>query len=326
MFFSLIIPVYNRPDEIRVVLEGLSQQSYRNFEVIVVEDGSENKSDQVVGLFKQQLDVHYYYIENVGQGLARNYGFSKSQGEYIIILDSDIILPEHYMQSVNEYLQQDQLDCFGGPDKAHPDFTNVQKAADFAMTSYLTTGGTRGRSQVVASYYPRSFNMGMKREVYEKSGGFKIPDCGEDLEFSIRIEKLGYRIGLISKASIYHKRKGTLKSFFDQMVWFGKSRINVQRFFPDSFKPIHLVPLFFYVYLLCMLITIVLSPQLGILMLAVLTIYFLLLWSESLFRYRSVSVAFLSLITSAMVFLGYGWGLIWYHFQQKEPYIKGKTV
>ena len=326
MFFSLIIPVYNRPDEIRVVLEGLSRQSYGNFEVIVVEDGSENKSDQVVELFKRDLDVLYYYIENVGQGFARNYGFSKSRGEYIIILDSDIIVPEHYMQSVQEHLQQDELDCFGGPDKAHPDFTDIQKAADFAMTSYLTTGGTRGRSEVVASYYPRSFNMGMKREVYEKSGGFKIPDCGEDLEFSIRIEKLGYRIGLIREAFIYHKRKSTIKSFFDQMVWFGKSRINVQRFFADSFKLIHLVPLFFYVYLLLTLTLMFLLPQLGTLMLSALVVYFFLIFSESLFRYRSFPVAFLSLITSASVFLGYGWGLIRYHFQQKGPYIKGKTA
>lgn len=326
MFFSLIIPVYNRPDEIRVVLEGLSRQTYRDFEVIVVEDGSIRKSDEVVDDFRDNLDVHYHYINNAGQGMARNYGFSKSEGEYIIILDSDIIIPEHYLQAVYEYLNHDLLDCFGGPDKAHPDFTPVQKAADFAMTSYLTTGGTRGRAKTVTSYYPRSFNMGMKREVYESTGGFKIPDCGEDLEFSIRIERSGYRIGLIEDAYIFHKRKGTLKSFYDQMVWFGKSRINVQRFFPESFKPIHLLPAFFYLYLLLMLLMLAVAPDLGLLMLIALGVYFLLVFVEAAFRYRSLKVAILSLATSASVFFGYGWGLIRYHFQQKEPYIKGKTA
>ncbi len=326
MFFSLIIPVYNRPDEIRVVLEGLGRQTYQNFEVIVVEDGSVKKSDEVVAEFQNRLEVHYYYIKNAGQGLARNYGFSKSRGEYIIILDSDIIIPEHYLQSVNDYLEQDLLDCFGGPDKAHPEFTPIQKAADFAMTSYLTTGGTRGRSKTVASYYPRSFNMGMKREVYEDTGGFKIPDCGEDLEFSIRIKKSGYRIGLIETAYIFHKRKGSLRSFYKQMVWFGKSRINVQRFFPDSFKPIHFLPAFFYVYLFLMLLLLLLVPVAGLLMLLALAVYFLLIFIEAAFRYRSLWVSLLSLLTSASVFLGYGWGLIRYHFQQKAPYIKGKTA
>lgn len=326
MFFSLIIPVYNRPDEIAVVLDDLSQQTYQNFEVIVVEDGSVRKSDQVVESFRDKLNVHYYYIRNAGQGMARNYGFSKSSGEYIVILDSDIIIPTHYLQSVNDYLEQDMLDCFGGPDMAHPDFTPIQKAADFAMTSYLTTGGTRGRSKAVASYYPRSFNMGMKREVYENTGGFKIPDCGEDLEFSIRIKKSGYRIGLIEDAYIYHKRKATLKSFYQQMVWFGKSRINVQRFFPDSFKPVHLLPACFYVYLLALLFSLVIFPVFGKLMLLAMAVYFLLVFVEAIFRYRNLSVALLSLITAASVFLGYGWGLIRYHFQQKGPYIKGKTA
>lgn len=326
MFYSLIIPVYNRPDEIRIVLQDLSQQTYRHFEVIIVEDGSVNKSDQVVETFKDKLDIQYHYINNAGQGLARNYGFSKSRGEYIIILDSDIIIPDHYLQAVDGYLSQNLLDCFGGPDKAHPSFSPVQKAADFALTSYLTTGGTRGRSKTVASYYPRSFNMGMKREVYEHTGGFKIPDCGEDLELSIRIAKSGYRIGLINDAYIYHKRKASLRSFYKQMVWFGKSRINVYRFFPDSFKAIHLLPALFIAYLLFAIGLLLAFPPLGQLMLFGLLVYFISVFVESVFRYRSLVVGFLSIITSASVFVGYGWGLIRYHFQQKAPYIKGENA
>jgi glycosyltransferase involved in cell wall biosynthesis len=325
MFFSLIIPVYNRPDEIKEVLEGLSDQTYREFEVIIVDDGSVKKADQVVASFHQQLDIHYHYIQNCGQGFARNFGFRQSRGEYIIILDSDIIIPPDYLQQVNDYLQKDLLDCFGGPDKAHTSFTPVQKAADFALTSFLTTGGTRGRKKSAAAYYPRSFNMGMKREVYERSGGFVLPDCGEDLEFSIRIEKTGYRIGLIEKAYIYHKRKDSLSAFYRQMVWFGKSRINIHRFFPESLKLIHLLPLMFYLYLLLMLLLLPWVPVLSLVMLSGLLFYFLMVWVEALVRYRSLKVAILSILTSASVFLGYGWGLIRYQLQQKEPYIKGKT-
>jgi len=326
MFFSLIIPVYNRPDEIKTVLQGLREQTYKAFEVIIVEDGSSRKSDRVVEEFSEDLEVHYYYIQNVGQGLARNYGFRQSRGEYIVILDSDIIIPRFYLQNVHEYLQKDDLDCFGGPDKAHPSFTAVQKAADFALTSFLTTGGTRSSVKGAATYYPRSFNMGMKRKVFEQTGGFILPDCGEDLEFSIRIEKAGYRIGLIEKAYIYHKRKASLQSFFKQMVWFGKSRINIHRFFPDSLKLVHLVPVFFYLYLLTGVLMLAIFPSLGLLMWSVLLAYLILIALEALIRYQSIKTALLSVVTAISVFLGYGWGLIKYHFQQKEPYIKGKTV
>lgn len=320
MFFSLIIPVFNRPEDMQEVLEGLSQQTYTNFEVIVVESGSEIKSDQVVASFKDQLDIHYYLKGNDGQGFSRNYGLAKAKGDYLIILDSDIIIPSHYVQSVYNYLRHDYLDAFGGPDRGHESFTAVQKAADFALTSYLTTGGTRGRKKGAGTYYPRSFNMGMSREVYEKTKGYALPNCGEDIELSIRIQKWGFKTGLIPDAYVYHKRKKTLSGFFKQMEWFGKSRINLYRIYPESLKLMHLLPLGFYLYVLLMLAMFIFLPVLGWLMLITLITYFIAVLAEAFIRYRSFKVAVYSICTSASVFVGYGYGLVKYFFLQKSPY------
>ncbi|WPP52240.1 glycosyltransferase [Catalinimonas niigatensis] len=320
MFFSLIIPVFNRPEDMQVVLQGLSQQTYAHFEVIVVESGSEIKSDQVVASFENRLDIRYYLRGNDGQGFSRNYGLEKAKGDYLIILDSDIIIPQHYLQSVYDHLQSNFLDAYGGPDKAHSSFTAVQKAADFALTSYLTTAGTRGRRKTAGTYYPRSFNMGMSREVYKKTGGYALPNCGEDIELSIRIQKLGFKTGLIPDAYVYHKRKQTVSSFFKQMVWFGKSRINLYRIYPESFKLIHILPLLAYAYLLIMLVLLLLNPSWSLLMLSALIVYALLVFTESFVRYQSLKVACLSILMAASVFLGYGYGLIKYFFLQKGPY------
>lgn len=326
MFFSLIIPVYNRPEEIRVVLEGLSQQTYKNFEVIIVEDGSVDKSEDIVESFKDQLNVHYYYIDNIGQGFARNYGFKQSKGDYVIILDSDIIIPEFYLEKIHRHLQKEPLDCFGGPDRAHPAFSPLQKAIDYALTSYLTTGGIRGSSHSVSRFYPRSFNMGIKREVYEKTGGFNMPDWGEDLEFSMRIEQAGFKIGLIKDAFVYHIRRPSLKAFFIQMVRIGKSRINIARLFPGSTKAVHLIPLLAYLYILLTLIFLFTAPALARAMIAVVLLYLMGVILESFFRHRSLAVSFLCLLTSPSVFFGYGWGLMRYSFKQKGIYIRGKKA
>lgn len=326
MFFSLVIPVYNRPEEIRVVLEGLSQQTYKNFEVIVVEDGSVNKSETIVASFQDRLDVHYHYIENIGQGFARNYGFKQSKGDYIIILDSDIIIPTFYLEKIYRYLLKDPLDCFGGPDKAHPAFSPLQKAIDYALTSYLTTGGIRGNAHSVSKFYPRSFNMGIKREVYAQTGGFNMPDWGEDLEFSMRIEKAGFKIGLIKDAFVYHIRRPSLKAFFVQMVRIGKSRVNIARLYPGSTKAVHLIPLLAYLYLLLGIISWFTTPVVARAMLTVVLLYLVGVILESFFRHRSLEVSFLCLLTAPSVFFGYGWGLMRYTFKQKGIYIRGKKA
>lgn len=320
MLFSLIIPVYNRPDDLREVLDGLTQQTDQQFEVVVVESGSTIPAKYVVEAFQDRLEVHYLLAGNHGQGISRNHGMKQARGDYFIILDSDIIIPPHYIKTVRQHLENDYLDAFGGPDRAHPSFTPVQKAADFSLTSYLTTGGTRGNKRPAAQYQPRSFNMGFSREVYEATQGFALPNCGEDIELSIRIRKLSYRTGLISEAYVYHKRKETLKGFFQQMVWFGKSRINLHRIEPDSLKPIHLIPLLFFAYLAATLLLSIMVPPVGAALGGMLLVYALAVLAVATVRYRSLKVGALSVITAFAVFVGYGYGLIKYHFLQKEPY------
>lgn len=312
MFFSLIIPVYNRPDDMQVVLEGLADQTYQNFEVIVVESGSEIKSDKVVEQFQGQLNIHYYYKANDGQGFSRNYGMERAKGDYLIILDSDIIIPPDYIEQVHQYLSKNHLDAFGGPDKAHHSFTPVQKAVDYALTSYLTTGGTRGRKKQAGQYFPRSFNMGMSREVYEKTKGFSLPNCGEDIELSIRIQKLGFKTGLIPNAFVYHKRKKTLGNFFEQMVWFGRSRINIYRIYPESLKPIHLLPLFFCLYIIFTVLLAFINPVLFQITASLLLIYFIFILIDATMRHRSLKIGIMSVITALSVFVGYGWGMVKY--------------
>ena len=320
MFFSLIIPVYNRPDDLREVLDGLAEQTYRRFEVIVVESGSTIKSDGVVADFSDRLEVHYAPTGNHGQGFSRNHGMAQARGDYFIILDSDIIIPPPYLETIHRHLEHNYLDAFGGPDRAHPSFTPVQKAVDFALTSYLTTGGTRGNKRQAGTYNPRSFNMGFSRAVYEATQGFALPNCGEDLELSIRIRKLGYRTGLIPGAYVYHKRKNTLKGFWQQMVWFGKSRINLLRIYPDSFKPVHLLPLGFYAFLLVWITAGLIVPVVAAAFGWLFGGYLLAIVVAAGTRYHSLRVALLSLITSLSVFLGYGYGLVKYHLAQSGPY------
>ncbi len=320
MFFSLIIPVFNRPEDMQEVLEGLSAQTYKNFEVLVVESGSTIKSDKVVESFQNQLHVQYFFKGNDGQGFSRNYGMERAKGDYLIILDSDIIIPPDYLEEVFQYLSAHPLDAFGGPDKAHHSFTPVQKAVDYALTSYLTTGGTRGRKKQAGKYFPRSFNMGISREVYEKTNGFKLPNCGEDIELSIRIQKQGFKTGLIPKAFVYHKRKQTLGGFLKQMVWFGRSRINIFRIYPESLKPIHLLPLFFCLYMLFTLLMAILNPLLFKVAAGLLLLYFACILADASFRHRSLKIGIMSVITSFSVFTGYAWGMVKYAFHRPKDY------
>src|ERR1700753_55941 len=187
MFFSIIIPLYNRPDEIRELLETLTQQTYKHFEVLVIEDGSTKDAAAIVQSFSDRLDVHYFVKPNSGQGFSRNFAFERAKGDYFIVFDSDILVAEYYLPIVNDALVKDWLDAYGGPDDSHPSFTPVQKAISYAMTSPFTTGGTRGAKKGIGQFHPRSFNMGLSRQVWEKVGGYIITRLGEDIEFAIRI-------------------------------------------------------------------------------------------------------------------------------------------
>ena len=242
MRYSVIIPVYNRPDEVDELLQSLTQQSFKDFEVIVVEDGSSIPCKPVTEKYQELLDVHYYDKPNSGPGQTRNYGAERSKGEYLIILDSDCILPEGYFLAVEEELQHEAADAFGGPDRAHESFTNIQKAINYSMTSFFTTGGIRGGKKKMDKFYPRSFNMGVRQEVYQALGGFSRMRFGEDIDFSIRIFKGGYTCRLFPGAWVYHKRRTDFRKFFKQVHNSGIARINLYKKYPESLKLVHLLP------------------------------------------------------------------------------------
>ena len=247
MRYSLIIPVYNRPDEVDELLESLLKQRYKDFEVVVVEDGSSLPCADVVARYTGKLDVHYYIKENSGPGQSRNYRAERSRGEYLLVLDSDCVLPAGYLEAVEAELRRDPCDAFGGPDRAHESFTPVQKAINYSMTSFFTTGGIRGGKKKMDKFYPRSFNMGIRSEVYRRLGGFSRMRFGEDIDFSIRIFQAGCSCRLFPEAWVWHKRRTDLKKFFKQVHNSGIARINLYKKYPDSLKLVHLLPMVFTV-------------------------------------------------------------------------------
>ena len=319
MFYSIIIPVYNRPDHIQEVLECLVDQSFKDFEVIIVESGSPIKSDKVVESFQDKLKIRYYFKGNDGQGFSRNYGMARAEGEYFIIFDSDLIIPSTYMQTVDNSLKDNSLDVYGGPDKAHSSFTMVQKAVDFVLTSFITTGGSRGGANSVGKYRPRSFNMGISKKVFEATKGYLLPFLGEDIEFSIRIEKLGFNSGLIEEAFVYHKRKESLLGFYQQMHFFGRARININRFHKGNINLIHLVPLAFLGYLCLLLISLIWYSEDVKIVAIPLMVHASLILTTATVVLRNPITGVLTLVAAYCQLIGYGLGLITEVFSNSNP-------
>ncbi len=310
MLYSVIIPVYNRPYEVRELLQSLAAQSYKKFEVLIIEDGSEIKCEDVAEEFSGKMKIRYFYKENSGQGFSRNYGFERAEGDYFVVFDSDCIIPPHYLERVSYYLALYRVDCWGGPDRAHSSFTPVQKAINFSMTSFLTTGGIRGGKKRVGEFYPRSFNMGISREVFEKTGGYKITRMGEDLEFSIRIIQSGFNTALIEDAYVYHKRRTDLKQFFWQLHFFGRARINLKRFYPDELKLVHFFPLLFFLgFGISLLLFFTHLPWSGIPLLLYF-FYALCLFGSAWFREKSLNVAALAAVAGYIQLSAYAIGLL----------------
>ena len=243
MKYSIIVPVYNRPDEVDELLDSLTRQAYSNFEVIIVEDGSDTPCKEVCDKYLDRLNLQYFLKKNSGPGQSRNYGAERAKGEYLIILDSDVVLPGNYLKAVDEELTDNPCDAFGGADASHSSFTDVQKAISYSMTSFFTTGGIRGGKKKLDKFYPRSYNMGIRREVYLKLGGFSKMRFGEDIDFSYRIVEAGYKCRLFPKAWVWHKRRTDLKKFFRQVYNSGIARINLEKRHPGTMKLVHLLPM-----------------------------------------------------------------------------------
>lgn len=304
--YSIIIPVYNRPHEVEELLSSLLLQSYTNFDVIVVEDGSTISCADVVAKYSSSLKIQYSVINNSGPGPARNHGAGLSSSDYLIILDSDCLLPVDYMKNVNDSIERYHVDAFGGPDRAHDSFTDLQKAINYAMTSFFTTGGIRGGKTQLDKFYPRSFNMGVRREVYVALGGFSAMRYGEDIDFSTRIFKGGYQCRLFPDAWVYHKRRSTLQQFFKQVRHSGQARIALRDRHAGSMKVVHCLPAVFTVGLGALVVAACFVPW--VLLLVVL--YVLIIFIDSYAKTRSFKVATLSIAASFVQLIGYGSGFL----------------
>lgn len=304
-YFSIIVPVFNRPQEIQELLESLAVQKFRDFEVFIVEDGSQVCCKEVVDAYAAVLDIKYFFKPNSGPGLSRNYGAEKSDGKYVIFLDSDCIVPPQYTEVIYQECNTQSIDAFGGPDRAHESFTDIQKAINYSMTSFLTTGGIRGRKQSMEKFHPRSFNMGFSRQVFQATKGFSGLRFGEDIDMSIRIMESGFQTCLLPEAYVFHKRRTSFKKFFKQVYNSGMARINLFLLHHKSLKLVHLLPAFFVLgCLLCWIAAFIYSFW----FLTPLALFCLLLFFDSLLKNKNLWVACLSVIASFIQLFAYGIG------------------
>jgi glycosyltransferase involved in cell wall biosynthesis len=304
--FSIIIPVFNRPDEVDELLESLCEQTVKDFEVLIIEDGSVKPCKDVCDEYANILDLHYYAKENSGPGQSRNYGAERANGEYVIILDSDVVLPTGYLQAVEDELKQNPCEAFGGPDAAHPSFTPVQKAISYSMTSFFTTGGIRGGKAKLDKFYPRSFNMGIRRDVYLQLGGFTKMRFGEDIDFSYRIVEAGYMPRLFPEAWVWHKRRTDFRKFFRQVYNSGIARINLEKRHPGTMKLVHLLPTVFTLGVIGLLIISLFWP----LACVPIILYSLIILIDSSLKNKNLWVGILSIPAAFVQLMGYGFGFI----------------
>ncbi|MBI9053868.1 MAG: glycosyltransferase [Bacteroidales bacterium] len=306
MKFSAIIPVFNRPDELTELLESLKNQTYKNFEVVVVEDGSVLKSDEIVKTYQEFLDIKYFFKDNSGPGQSRNYGSERAIGDYHVFFDSDCIIPEKYFEIVDNRLTEHPVDAYGGPDMAHPSFTAIQKSINYSMTSFFTTGGIRGGMKDEKKFHPRSFNMGFSKAVYEKTKGFSKMRFGEDVDMSLRIIENGFSTTLIKDAAVYHKRRVDYRKFFKQVFNSGIARINLYKRHPESLKIVHFLPASFTIGLLLLIILSVFRVY----FLAPIGLFILIIFLDSLRLNKNIRVASLSIVSSFIQLIAYGIGFI----------------
>ena len=338
MKYSIIVPVFNRPDEIDELLESLCQQTVKDFEVLIVEDGSQRDCKAVVDKYTNKLDVKYFMKPNSGPGQSRNYGAERAKGEWLIILDSDVVLPKGYLAAIENSGQwtvdrydyqkngKTTLACFGGPDAAHDSFTPVQKAISYSMTSFFTTGGIRGGKAKLDKFYPRSFNMGIRRDVYLKLGGFSKMRVGEDIDFSYRIVEAGYKPQLFPEAWVWHKRRTDFRKFFRQVYNSGIARINLEKRHPGTMKLVHLLPAVFTVGVIALILVFSVGLMLASfgfnhmskafgtalcqLSLLPLILYSLIIFIDSTIKNKSLHVGLLSVPAAFVQLMGYGLGFL----------------
>ena len=314
MKYSFIIPVFNRPDEVDELLESLTHQTLRDFEVVVVEDGSDVPCRDVVERYADRLQVHYYDKPNSGPGQTRNYGVERAEGDYVLILDSDVVLPEGYLQAVDHELAATPCDAFGGPDRAHASFSKMQKAINYAMTSFFTTGGIRGGKKKMDKFYPRSFNMGVRRAVYHELGGFSAMRFGEDIDFSTRLIRSGHVSRLFQSAWVWHKRRTDLRKFFKQVHNSGIARIHLTKRHPGTLKAVHMLPAVFTLGCALLVVLAVAAALLGCphwwTLLLPFVLFALIIGVDATRSERSVGVGWRAVAAAYVQLTGYGSGFL----------------
>ena len=325
MKYSIIVPVFNRPDEVDELLQSLVGQTLKDFEVVIVEDGSEKPCKDVCDKYAGKIDLKYFMKKNSGPGQSRNYGAERANGEYLIVLDSDVVLPEDYLKAVDDELNREPSDAFGGPDCAHDSFTETQKAISYSMTSFFTTGGIRGGKKKLDKFYPRSFNMGIRRDVYMRLGGFSKMRFGEDIDFSIRIFKAGCKCRLFPEAWVWHKRRTDMRKFFRQVYNSGIARVNLYKKYPESLKLVHLLPMVFTVGVILLFLVACFGRimmvygnpadfyswyYLVVGALSPILFFSLLIFIDSSVRNKSLPIGFISIGAAFVQLTGYGFGFI----------------
>jgi len=318
--FSIIVPVYNRPDEVDELLASLCKQTDKGFEVLIIEDGSSVPCEEVCKKYEKELALTYYFKPNSGRSETRNYGMDRATGDWFIIYDSDVIVPPQYIATVRAELAKTDVDCYGGPDAADSSFSDVQKAINYSMTSFMTTGGIRGGTKNKEKFSPRSFNMGISRKCYETIGGYKNM-IGEDIDLSIRIQEAGFKTTLIPEAYVFHKRRVSLKKFFGQVNTFGKGRVLLGEMHPGSLKLVHLMPAVFVIGNVALVLAAIVlavfsiqysafSPWWALVVLAPIVLFVVGIFTESLIKNKSVKIALLSIVAAYMQLFGYGTGFL----------------
>ena len=325
MKYSIIVPVFNRPDEVDELLQSLVGQTLKDFEVVIVEDGSEKPCKDVCDKYAGKIDLKYFMKKNSGPGQSRNYGAERANGEYLIVLDSDVVLPEGYLKAVDDELNREPSDAFGGPDCAHDSFTETQKAISYSMTSFFTTGGIRGGKKKLDKFYPRSFNMGIRRDVYMRLGGFSKMRFGEDIDFSIRIFKAGCKCRLFPEAWVWHKRRTDMRKFFRQVYNSGIARVNLYKKYPESLKLVHLLPMVFTVGVILLFLVACFGRimmvygnpadfyswyYLVVGAISPILLFSLVIFIDSSIQNKSMPIGFISIGAAFVQLFGYGFGFI----------------
>ena len=313
--FSVIVPTYNRADEIIELLDSLETQtiSQNDFEVIVVDDGSTDDTENIISNYisNQKINISFIKQDHKGPGEARNLGMQKAQGKYYLFIDSDCIADKEWLSSYKSAVQGIDPAGFGGPDKVLPNFSPVQKAIDYSMTSFITTGGIRGSSKKkISKYYPRSFNMGVRADIVDKIGGMGKLRHGQDIEFSNRILSTGEQVFKVDSAVVYHKRRMSIKKFFKQVFNWGVARINLYKIDKKMLEPVHFFPALGTIISLSVLILTIILPHIFGWFIIIGVSALLLLAFHGILKYKDVRVfPYIPIIVPTQIF-GYGLGFI----------------